>query len=114
VSSRQGQGGARALPPAADAGATEKAPVVLELPADFTFTGASSPGPVVFSHVSHVDLQRPNCSACHADQFRLTEPARAVTGFVTGERLHQELCGTCHDGKTAFGIEEACDICHRP
>jgi c(7)-type cytochrome triheme protein len=32
---------------------------------------------------------------------------------VNGDRMHQKLCGACHDGKAAFGVEEGCDVCHQ-
>jgi c(7)-type cytochrome triheme protein len=86
--------------------------VVLALPADYTFAGGGG-GRVVFSHETHVDPRSPRCGTCHATVFRLHEPGRPLTGEHSGERMHEELCGSCHDGQRAFSVGENCDVCHR-
>jgi len=119
---------ARAKPPVGEAGelkgaaigapAIEAAPfaedrVVLALPADYTFAaGGESPGPVVFSHETHVDPTGPRCGACHATLFRLHEPGRPLAGELSGDRMHEQLCGSCHNGQIAFSVDENCDVCH--
>jgi c(7)-type cytochrome triheme protein len=84
------------------------------LPADRDLTrSADSPGVVTFSHASHVDAARPDCTSCHPRLFRI---ARTASG--AGPRLrHSEMdaghsCGACHNGRAAFGRED-CEACHR-
>jgi c(7)-type cytochrome triheme protein len=87
---------------------------VLSFPADYTFgAGGESPGPVVFSHKTHVDPANPRCGACHATLFRLHEPGRPLAGELSGDRMHEQLCGSCHNGQVAFRVDENCDVCHR-
>lgn len=83
----------------------------LRLPPDVTYGGAAdSPGPVVFSHTTHVPLRDNQCLACHPQTFSILQPTRKIT--------HEEMnagkqCGACHDGTQASGVRDACDHCHR-
>ena len=85
----------------------------LRLPADLVFDQAKdAPGRVVFSHHSHVALEANRCGACHPRPFKMLRPSRHAA--------HAEMdagasCGSCHDGKKAFGTADAerCDACHR-
>jgi c(7)-type cytochrome triheme protein len=87
----------------------------LEIPGPHTFhSSEDSPGAVTFRHETHVDPGRPQCSECHAKLFSLLEPGRPKSGAPNGDRMHQELCGSCHQGTRAFAIAEACDACHVP
>ena len=85
-----------------------------KLPGDYVFVrGDGSPGPVTFSHGSHVDAARPSCVTCHPARFRILESGRTASGDPI---RHQQMeagagCGSCH-GKTAFGFD-SCDTCHR-
>ncbi len=87
----------------------------LELPAAYTFpTAAGSPGPVTFSHESHIDSQEPSCATCHATLFRLIEPGRPVQGEMTMDRMYKgDLCGACHNAELAFDVQDDCSSCHQ-
>ncbi len=86
-------------------------PPELRLPADVTYQGTeASPGPVRFSHTTHVPLAGTQCVACHPGLFSILQPTRHIT--------HEEMnagkkCGACHDGTQASGVQDACDHCHR-
>jgi c(7)-type cytochrome triheme protein len=88
------------------------------LPADFTFPkGDGSPGPVTFSHETHVPRADPNAPACtpchHGNGFALRQSGAARHGGVTMEAMQKgQLCGACHDGKRATGLDE-CSLCHQ-
>lgn len=52
------------------------------------------------------------CYVCHDDIFQMKAGSNAVTMAAIGEG---KFCGTCHNGKVAFGVTfEACQRCHRP
>jgi c(7)-type cytochrome triheme protein len=91
-------------------GALPKLPAERALP-----QGTDSPGVVVFSHASHVDAARPDCTGCHPRLFSILHEATPTQG---GPRItHKEMeagrqCGACHDGKAAHGFED-CAACHR-
>jgi c(7)-type cytochrome triheme protein len=71
-----------------------------------------SPGRVVFNHSMHVDEGRPDCTTCHPRPFRMLEGRTRATP-ITHERMDKgELCGKCHDGKSAFALDEDCTYCH--
>jgi c(7)-type cytochrome triheme protein len=86
-----------------------------KLPLDFPIPrGDGSPGQVTFSHDSHLDKQRPDCTGCHPALFKIlvrgmpTEGGRmAHAGMERGRQ-----CGACHNGKAAFGLD-TCPLCHR-
>ncbi len=84
------------------------------LPGDYIFArGDGSPGPVTFSHATHVDAAKPSCVTCHPKSFRILESGRTVTAEPI-QHKHMEAgaaCGACH-GKTAFGFD-SCDTCHK-
>ena len=88
-----------------------------KLPADFTFAkGENSPGQVSFSHETHLpraDANAPACTSCHHETgFALRRPGQARQAGVTMERMQKgQLCGACHDGKRATGLDE-CSFCH--
>jgi c(7)-type cytochrome triheme protein len=70
-----------------------------------------SPGAVTFNHESHVDASRPNCATCHPKLFKILK--RTARTPITHDRMKQaQQCGACH-GKTAFGFEDDCTMCHR-
>jgi c(7)-type cytochrome triheme protein len=87
----------------------------LILPEDITFPlGEGSPGPVTFSHESHVLMQEtPNCAACHAQggfSILQTEPSQKQPLLM--EPMYEgESCGKCHNGEDAFSSED-CQSCH--
>ena len=84
------------------------------LPGDYVFArGDGSPGPVTFSHASHIDAARPSCLGCHPKTFRILEAGRTASRDpIRHERMEAgAACGACH-GKAAFGFE-TCDNCHK-
>lgn len=96
----------------ADSGEKVAAGPELRLPAGIVYEKASGKDQAVtFRHETHVDLSQGTCLACHPEPFRLVRPTRATS--------HQEMdagksCGTCHDGKKAFGTADpsSCATCH--
>ena len=88
------------------------ADVELKLPADIVFSRVpGSDSAVVFSHQSHVEFTERHCLSCHPQLFPMLQRGPAPT--------HQEMnnhrsCGTCHDGKQAFGTQDgaSCRNCH--
>ena len=85
----------------------------LRLPPEQTLADQiDSPGPVVFSHTTHVEFTDGNCLACHPSPFSLLGRHRVIS--------HEEMeagrsCGICHNGSDATGVDDsdACMICHR-
>jgi c(7)-type cytochrome triheme protein len=65
--------------------------------------------PVTFSHWSH--RVKYTCRVCH---FELEFNMVTNTTMITEElNTFGRYCGTCHNGKTAFGhTKEYCDECH--
>ena len=86
--------------------------VELRLPDTITYDRSEEcPGPVEFSHDSHVDSDLPSCSPCHAGAMPILRSA--VSPSLSGEALHEvQACGACHDGESAFDLEEECEGCH--
>ncbi len=86
----------------------------LKLPGDLVLPQSeNSPGPVRFSHATHVDPKHPRCADCHPTLFRILERAKTASGESI---RHDDMekggsCGTCH-GKSAFGFED-CTPCHQ-
>ncbi len=90
-------------------------------PADMTFErGKDSPGPVTFSHTRHVAAGNEKCTACHTKVFKMK---KGTSGPLTMAKMNAgELCGTCHNGKTAVkdkvvfatADKQACQKCHKP
>lgn len=64
-------------------------------------------GPVRFSHSAHSSLF--GCSDCHNKIFI---PGKGSRRFTMAEMEKGQSCGTCHDGKTAFGVKDSCTRCH--
>lgn len=67
-------------------------------------------GRVVFSHTEHLQKSgiTNNCRACHDAIFDL----RKKTRHSMADMAHGKSCGACHDGKTAFPLEN-CALCHQ-
>lgn len=83
-----------------------KLPGPIEMP-----KSADSPGKVVFSHESHVDPAQPRCTTCHPKEFRILKSSTRVP--VTHERMDKGgQCGSCHNGKAAFALDQDCTLCH--
>ncbi len=76
-------------------------------------TSEGSPGQVVFSHQSHVDASRPDCTICHSRTFPILPLAAASRPVIRHDAMEKgAFCGNCHNGKAAFGFED-CSSCHR-
>lgn len=85
------------------------------LPQDFTLPqGAGSPGKVVFSHQTHVDQKRPDCTVCHPALFKILEKGTPAQGArIRHEDMERgKQCGACHNEKAAFNLTN-CMACHR-
>jgi len=85
--------------------------IELRLPPDATYSGAEgSPGPVVFSHATHVAFSEQRCVTCHPALFSILQPTRGLA--------HETMdaggtCGSCHDGTKASATQDACEHCHQ-
>lgn len=65
-------------------------------------------GNVPFSHKSHADMF--GCADCHPGRYATTR----ATLKVSMKKMEQgKSCGACHDGKSAFGVQQNCDACHK-
>ncbi|MCA9550670.1 MAG: Ni/Fe-hydrogenase cytochrome b subunit [Myxococcales bacterium] len=91
-------------------------PEALRLPAPFTFPHEDETvGPVTFDHRTHAELKPANCATCHDGRWSLVERGKLLVDL---ELVHDgvldegKLCGSCHDGKTAFDLKEDCESCH--
>lgn len=69
-----------------------------------------SPGPVVFRHRTHAGGEL-RCTDCHPDEFAMKAGTTAISG---PSEFHERKCGSCHNGKTAFGVDDSdqCVRCH--
>jgi len=69
-----------------------------------------SPGTVTFRHSSHGGATA-KCARCHPSLF----PMKASSKPLDYEAMLQGAnCGTCHNGKEAFGVDDSayCERCH--
>ena len=78
-------------------------------PPEVTFAKAdASPGTVTFRHWSHADAERPNCTVCHSEMFKMMKPAhmnKAATDMHATDK-----CGACHDGKIVIANKHVFDL----
>lgn len=86
--------------------ALPKLPGPLPLPAS-----TDSPGAVTFNHGSHVDANKPACASCHPKLFKILKQTKRTPMTHDGMKKGRQ-CGACH-GKTTFGFEDDCTMCHR-
>ena len=63
-------------------------------------------GPTPFSHKKHLAMYS-DCAACHPKLF-IAGPNKPAT---MADMEKGKSCGACHNGKTAFGVDE-CAKCH--
>jgi len=83
------------------------------LPEDVVLPGGEgSPGPVTFSHRSHVNEEKPNCTACHPGLFSILGEASTAERPYHAAMDEGRRCGACHTGDAAFGRDD-CLACHR-
>lgn len=65
-------------------------------------------GDALFSHDIHSALY--SCNDCHPDLFL---PDGQQKNRIDMEQMASgESCGACHDGDSAFSVEENCENCH--
>jgi c(7)-type cytochrome triheme protein len=87
----------------------------LKLPADKPLPQSpDSPGVVKFSHTSHVDEGKPNCTVCHPKPFQILSAdgtKKAETRIRHEDMEAGRSCGACHDGRAAHGLDD-CTACH--
>jgi c(7)-type cytochrome triheme protein len=104
---------ASAAPAEPGAGDSARAALVeMRLPVDIVYGRAvGSDSAVVFSHQTHVPLAGDRCTGCHPQPFPMLRRAPAPTHREMNAR---RSCGTCHEGKQAFGVRDttACRTCH--
>lgn len=75
---------------------------------------ADSPGQVIFNHMTHVDVSKPDCTTCHPKPFSILGSKGGTRATMKHEQFEKgQLCGSCHDGKKAFAIQDDCTNCHR-
>lgn len=68
-----------------------------------------SPGVVSFRHGTHVGADA-RCRSCHPRPFAV---ARIAAPLTKDALVKGAACGACHDGRTAFSVEdERCERCH--
>ncbi len=64
-------------------------------------------GTTTFSHTVHTGMYK--CVECHNQIFKAGKESKRAT-MAAMEKGGS--CGTCHDGKTAFGVKSDCQKCH--
>jgi len=77
--------------------------------------GDGSPGVVTFRHDSHVDASHPDCTTCHPNLFSIikrTAASAAPAAIRHADMEKGKSCGSCHDGKSAHGLDD-CGTCHK-
>ncbi|MCF6179105.1 MAG: cytochrome c3 family protein [Geopsychrobacter sp.] len=65
-------------------------------------------GDATFPHSTHIEMY--GCTDCHSDLFIADQ--KKNKRFTMDEMGEGEACGACHDGDTAFTVEDNCDSCH--
>ena len=71
---------------------------------DITYEAYGAPGRVTFSHETHVNQQKFECTDCHEEIFKMVKGKASML-----------QCTTCHDGKKAFSNRDqtGCTHCHK-
>ena len=96
---------------AAGSFAGDQASPELRLPPDAHYSRADgSPGPVVFSHTTHVAFADNRCTGCHPALFSILRPTQRITH---AEMNAGQKCGACHDGVKTSGVQDDCTHCHQ-
>ena len=72
-----------------------------------TKSEAEGVAPVIFPHWFH--RIRFQCSVCHVDLG--IKMGAGTTGITMEKLIDGKYCGACHDGGTAWPIDN-CDLCH--
>ena len=80
-------------------------------PPAITFASAGSPGPVTFTHATHL-ARGAKCADCHPGLFKMQKGNVSLTmdAMAAGK-----ACGACHNGKKAFEVMDGdkCATCHK-
>jgi c(7)-type cytochrome triheme protein len=68
--------------------------------------------PVLFNHEKHVEANGRTCSGCHFGVFQMEKDSNRMN---MSKITKGHFCGTCHNGKTAFDVEDRaqCARCHK-
>jgi c(7)-type cytochrome triheme protein len=68
--------------------------------------------PVLFSHEKHVAANDRKCSGCHFGVFQMEKGSHKMN---MSRITKGHFCGTCHNGRNAFDVEDKaqCTRCHR-
>ncbi len=85
----------------------------LRLPRDIVYTRTAPERPVPFSHVTHFDYAKQQCTVCHPRPFAMLHPTHRAPHRAMDAR---QLCGICHDGVKAASTRDStsCVECHVP
>lgn len=71
------------------------------------YSDEAAVSPVVFPHWFH--RVRYTCKTCHTDlNIKLSAGSNKIK---MSDIMDGQYCGACHDGETAWGIEN-CELCH--
>jgi c(7)-type cytochrome triheme protein len=71
------------------------------------YSDEAAVSPVVFPHWFH--RIRYTCKTCHTDlNIKLSAGSNKIK---MSDIIDGQYCGACHDGETAWGIEN-CELCH--
>jgi c(7)-type cytochrome triheme protein len=67
--------------------------------------------PVLFNHEKHVAANGRKCSGCHFGVFQMEKGSNRMN---MSKITKGHFCGTCHNGRTAFDVEDRaqCVKCH--
>lgn len=79
---------------------------------DVVFSDGKDMGPVTFRHETHINTDSPNCISCHLEKSFYILPA-SRNKFPKKDWHSKTGCGSCHNGTTAFDINEDCAYCHQ-
>jgi c(7)-type cytochrome triheme protein len=68
--------------------------------------------PVIFNHEKHLAVTEHKCSICHSGDFQMEKGSNKMNMSMMTKG---HFCGTCHNGKTAFDVEDLaqCKKCHQ-
>ncbi len=77
---------------------------------DIIYKGDKASDEVIFHGDQHLKRGL-KCDDCHNKEM-FKEKKKGAT-VITMKAIQQgKLCGKCHNGKVAFGIDHHCDRCH--
>ena len=86
-------------------------------PSDITLTAPNGRVHAVFSHKKHLLRENLKCTACHPKIFIMKvddKNAGKQSAFTMANMRKGRYCGTCHNGKKAFSVDDlaSCKRCH--